>query len=151
MATRVALLDEDAQALLVRFPSVLRNVMARMAARSDTLALNLAAGHLPRIDARLLVLFWHLADRFGRVEGDRVVVRLPLSHTRLAELVFARRQSVTKALQDLSARGVLLREQQDRWVLTGAPPTSGDELIAEIGPAEDRAARIVRSLIAVGP
>jgi CRP-like cAMP-binding protein len=69
------------------------------------------------VDGRLLVLFWHLADRFGRVDGDAVVVPLALSHGTLAELVAARRPSVSKALQDLAARDLLTREPGDRWVL----------------------------------
>ena len=120
--TRVAILDEDVQTLLARFPSVLRELVGRLVQRSNALALNLAIAQLPRIDARLHVLFWHLADRFGRVESDGVVVPLRLSHATLADLVFARRQSVTTALGQLARQGLLSRESPARWVLSGEPP-----------------------------
>ncbi|HEV3000895.1 MAG TPA: helix-turn-helix domain-containing protein [Solirubrobacteraceae bacterium] len=122
--TRVALVDDDVQHIVSRFPAVLRNLVGRAARRADALALSLAVAQLPRVDARLLVLFWHLADRFGSVERDGVVVSLPLSHATLAQLVFARRPTVTRALQDLAARGVLSRAPGGRWVLRGNPPAS---------------------------
>jgi CRP/FNR family cyclic AMP-dependent transcriptional regulator len=42
------------------------------------------------VDVRLRMLLWHLADRWGRVRPDRVIVSLPLTHTVLADLVAAR-------------------------------------------------------------
>ncbi len=129
---RLAVLDDEVHHMLSRFPAILRNLLARMARRADTLALNLAVAQLPRIDGRLLVLFWHLADRFGRVEHDHIVVPLALSHSTLAELVFARRPSVSKALHDLAERRLLVREANDRWVLHGGPPATGAAVAADI-------------------
>ena len=129
---RMAILDDELHQMLARFPVVMRNLLGRMARRADTLALNLAVAQLPRIDGRLLLLFWHLADRFGRVDGERVVVPLALSHSTLGELVFARRPSVTKALHDLAARGLLVREEGDSWVLRGGAPATGAEVAAGI-------------------
>jgi CRP-like cAMP-binding protein len=67
------------------------------------------------------MLFWHLADRFGRLSGEWVEIPLPLTHATLAELIAARRPTVTTALSKLQERGVLLRAR-DGWRLSGTVP-----------------------------
>ena len=57
-----------------------------------------AIAHLTRVDDRLLALLWCLAERWGRVVPDGVLVSLRLSHRTLAGMVGARRPSVTTAL-----------------------------------------------------
>ena len=61
---------------------------------------------------------------------EGVAVRLPLTHRMLAELVGARRPTVTTALGQLEDRGALTRRPPDEWLLHGGPPTTGrpDEL-----------------------
>jgi CRP-like cAMP-binding protein len=119
--TRVAILDGEFHAALVHFPSVLRQLVARLIQHANTLALNLALAQLPRVEERLLVLFSHLADRFGRVGPDGVLIPLRISHNTLAELVYARRPSVTTALNRLSARGLVVRDRARGYVLRGDP------------------------------
>ena len=48
-----------------------------------------------------------LADRDGSVEGDTVVLALPLTQTELAEMVGGSRQSVNHILKTFEARGFL--------------------------------------------
>ena len=72
--------------------------------RAHHLAVALAIAHHQRVDDRLLLTLWHLAERWGRVHADGIVVPLPLSHQRLADLVGAHRQSVTTAMGDADAR-----------------------------------------------
>jgi DNA-binding transcriptional ArsR family regulator len=67
---------------------------------------------------RLLILFWLLADRWGRVGTEGVYVTLPLTHEVLAMLIGAHRPTVTIALQRLTRAGFLIRERSDRWLLT---------------------------------
>jgi CRP-like cAMP-binding protein len=122
-AASLAILDPDVQAVLHRFPSVVRELFARAVQRTNTLALNLALAQLPRVDARLLVLFWHLADRFGNVHAQSVKVPVRLSHATLAELVYARRPSVTTALGRLAERGLVSRGRDGQWTLHGPPPS----------------------------
>ena len=81
----------------------------------------MAIVHQARVDTRLHMLFWHLAGRWGRVRSDGVVVPLRLTHTTLAELVAARRPTVTSALTDLARRGVI-RPVENGWLLSGDPP-----------------------------
>jgi CRP-like cAMP-binding protein len=71
------------------------------------------------------MLLWHLAARWGRVRSDGTVLRLRLTHAVLADLVAARRPTVTTALSDLSRRG-LVKTDGETWVLSGDAP--GDPL-----------------------
>jgi CRP-like cAMP-binding protein len=121
--TRFAILDGEVHSELFRFPPVLTQLTERLSRRANTLALNLALARLPRVDQRLLVLFWHLADRFGHVAGEGVVVPLRLSHELLAELVFAQRPSVTRSLHALGERRRVLRRPGGDWLLLGEPPS----------------------------
>ena len=41
---------------------------------------------LSPVETRLLVLFWHLAERWGHVTPDGITVRLRISHEVLGQL-----------------------------------------------------------------
>jgi len=55
----------------------------------------MAIVHDARVGVRLHMLFWHLTDRWGRVRRDGVGVPLRLTHSVLADVVAARRPTVT--------------------------------------------------------
>jgi CRP-like cAMP-binding protein len=118
---RVAVLDERFVRQLARFPQIAGRLFGRSVLRSRQLAVNMAIVHQARVDLRLHLLFWHLAGRWGRVRSDGVLVPLRLTHAVLADLVAARRPTVTSALSDLSRRG-LIRAVGDGWLLAGPPP-----------------------------
>jgi CRP/FNR family transcriptional regulator, cyclic AMP receptor protein len=65
----------------------------------------------------VLVLFWHLADRWGRVEPDGVHVPLRLTHELLGRLIAVRRASVTASLGRLRERGFIERRPDRSWLL----------------------------------
>ena len=67
------------------------------------------------------MLLWHLAARWGRVRSDGTVLRVRLTHAVLADLVAARRPTVTTALSDLARRG-LVKTDGETWVLSGEAP-----------------------------
>jgi CRP/FNR family cyclic AMP-dependent transcriptional regulator len=92
--------------------------MQRVASRARHLALTQAVTHLPRTHARLLLLFWLLAERWGTVSPEGVIVRLPLTHQVLAMLVGSHRPTVTIALQKLTRAELLIRQSTHRWLLT---------------------------------
>jgi CRP/FNR family transcriptional regulator, cyclic AMP receptor protein len=119
--SRVALLDERVAHRLARYPELTGKLVGRALERSRHLAVNMAIVHHARVDVRLHMLLWHLADRWGRVATDGVIVPLPLTHTVLSDLVAARRPTVTSALSDLAKRGVV-HPTDDGWVLSGEPP-----------------------------
>jgi Crp-like helix-turn-helix domain len=56
-----------------------------------------------------MALFWHLAERWGRVSGNGVLVPLALTHRILGQLVGARRPTVSTALRELANREQLIR------------------------------------------
>jgi CRP-like cAMP-binding protein len=119
--TRLAVLDGRATARMCRYPTMIGAITGRALERARRLALMMAIIHHPRIDVRLHMLFWHLADRWGRVGRDGVILEMGLSHTVLADLIAAQRPSVTGSLKKLSESGLI--ESTDRgWVLTGEPP-----------------------------
>ncbi len=116
--TRLALLDTGFVLRTARWPTITSQIVGRVAQRARYLALTQAVTHLPRVHARLLILFWLLAERWGRVTPSGVYVTLPVTHEVLAMLVGAQRPTVTIALGRLTRAGFLVRERPERWLLT---------------------------------
>jgi len=116
--TRLAVLDTAFALRTARWPRITSRIVGRVAQRVRYLALTQAVTHLPRVYARLLILFWLLAERWGNVSADGVYITLPLTHEILAMLVGAHRPPVTIGLQRLSRAGLLTRASSDRWLLT---------------------------------
>jgi CRP/FNR family transcriptional regulator, cyclic AMP receptor protein len=119
-STRLAVLDTAFVLRIAAWPTIGSRLVSYVAQRARHLALIQAVTHLPRAYARLLILFWLLADRWGKVSPDGIHVDLPLTHEVLAMLIGAHRPTVTIALQRLSRSGFLIRERFDRWLLTKA-------------------------------
>jgi len=123
--TQLAVLDHAFVLRIVPWPQLGLELFNRGTRRAHHLAVALAIAHHQRIGDRLLLSLWHLAERWGRVTPEGIVVPLPLGHQRLADLVGASRQSVTTALGELRRDGLLSRRDSGEWVLHGEPP---DEL-----------------------
>ena len=121
-ATRVAVLDHAFAVRAAQWPEVFATLLDRSARRAERLVVLQAIAHLTRVDDRLLALLWSLAERWGRVVPDGVLVSLRLSHRTLAGLIGARRPSVTTALGQLMARGAIERRDDGEWILLGTPP-----------------------------
>jgi CRP/FNR family cyclic AMP-dependent transcriptional regulator len=106
----VAVLDSDFVRQATAWPDVLSALVGRAVVRAMSMAVHDAITNLKLVEVRLLVLFWHLADRWGRVAPDTIALPLPLTHATLAKLVGAARPSVTTALSALSKRELLRRD-----------------------------------------
>jgi len=119
---RLAILDHRVATHLCSRPELNAALFDKQLERARSLAINAATENVRGLDRRLLVLFWHLAERWGHREGDHVVIPLRLTHETLSLLVGARRPSVTTALSSLAAAGTLTRREDEGWILTGAPP-----------------------------
>jgi hypothetical protein len=119
--TRVAVLDQEFVQRLANFAELAPAFVARAMQRARNLAVNMAIVHQARVDVRLQMLLWHLAGRWGRVRTEGTVLSLRLPHALLADLVAARRPTVTSAISDLSRRG-LVRSSGDEWMLFGEAP-----------------------------
>ncbi|MGZ4349884.1 MAG: Crp/Fnr family transcriptional regulator [Solirubrobacteraceae bacterium] len=119
---RFAVLDPVFARALGQWPSAVEAVLRGASNRALSLAITLAVSNLRRVDMRLLVLLWYLADRWGRVTPDGVIVPLRLTHETLARLVGAQRPSVTTAIRQLESEGRLRRTRDRLWLLCGDPP-----------------------------
>jgi CRP/FNR family cyclic AMP-dependent transcriptional regulator len=124
---RLAVLDSDFTRRSAPFPEIGVALIRRGMFRSRYLATLIAIVSQRRVETRLTMLFWHLADRFGRVHGDHIDIPVPLTHRILAELVAARRPSVSTALAKLQQQGILTRHDRS-WRLHGPPPTEFGQL-----------------------
>src|SRR5215207_2807698 len=128
--TRVAVIDRALAVRAAQWPEVFAALLDRAARRAERLVVLQAIAHLTRVDDRLLALLWCLAERWGRVVPDGVLVSLRLSHRTLAAMVGARRPSVTTGLGQLIARGEIERRPEGEWLLLGNAPVAGDARLA---------------------
>ena len=124
---RVAVLDPRWTARAAAWPQLGAELAGRALMRSLRLVIAMAIAQQPRLDERLWMLFWDLADRFGKVHGDGVHLDLPLTHEVLSHLAGARRPSVSGALTRLADEGRLRRSGR-HWVLAGDPPAVDQRL-----------------------
>ncbi len=119
---RLAVLTPDFTRALGQWPPAVEAIVRSASSRAHCLAVTMAVSNLRRVDSRLLVLLWYLADRWGRVTPDGVLVPVRLTHETLARLVGAQRPSVTTALRQLEDEGRLRRTPERGWLLPGDPP-----------------------------
>lgn len=117
--TRLAVLDNHFLRVAAHWPALVTALVARATERAHDLAVMMSIHSLKRVDMRLLAFFWHLADRYGKVTADGVLIPIPLTHRQLALVIGAQRPSVTSALGTLAARGQITRDHRGRWLLAG--------------------------------
>jgi CRP/FNR family transcriptional regulator, cyclic AMP receptor protein len=135
---RLAVLDRRMAQHLSDYPEITSQIVERLSRRSQRLAVAQAISQLNRVDQRLLTLFWHLAERWGRMTPDGIAVPLTLSHRLLGQLVGARRPTVSTALGELAAQGQVLRRTDGSWLLPGTPPGEPDARIMRFVPPRRR-------------
>jgi CRP-like cAMP-binding protein len=114
---RLAVLDRRFLRVATHWPALVVALVARANERAHNLGVMVSIHSLKRVDTRLLAFFWHLADRFGKVTADGVLIPLALTHRQLALLVGAQRPSVTSALGTLAERELLRRDERGNWIL----------------------------------
>ena len=116
-----AVLDLDFARAIVPFPEIQGQLMARTMRRSRHLAITIAILNQPNVERRLLMLLWHMADRWGVMQRGDVLLPTQLPHAVLAELLAARRPTVTTALGVLQSSG-RISHTLDGWILHPPPP-----------------------------
>jgi CRP-like cAMP-binding protein len=116
--TRFAILDVRFADHVRRWPQITHALLHRAERRVQQLAVQRAIAAQPRLEVRLLLLLWHLAARWGKLEPGGVRVPLPLTHILLGRLVGAERPSVTHALKRLAVAG-WIKGGEDGWHLRG--------------------------------
>jgi CRP/FNR family transcriptional regulator, cyclic AMP receptor protein len=130
---RVALLDERVCAVIGRWPDLVAAIVGRALARSREQAIALAAGQIPSMRLRLLVMLWHIAERWGEPHEDGTIVPVRLTHELLGNLTSAQRPSVSHALTALRRRNLVDRTPDGRFVLRGDPPSALARLRSSLG------------------
>jgi CRP-like cAMP-binding protein len=126
---RLAILDAAFAERVKHWPQINQALLRRVERRVHHLAVQRAIAAHPRLEVRLVLLLWHLAARWGKVEPGGIRLPLPLTHHLLGRLVSAERPSVTHALKRLHDAG-LIRGGVDGWHLRG----SADEHLSALSP-----------------
>ncbi|MDP8942646.1 MAG: Crp/Fnr family transcriptional regulator [Actinomycetota bacterium] len=134
--SRLAVLGHRVTRIVGHWPELTSAFVSRTLRRSRGLALQLAIDHVRRVDVRTLLMLWHLADRWGKVGPEGVIVPLRLTHQTLANLTGARRPSVTTALSQLVRLGAVRRRPDGSWLLRGDPPCEYTSLAAVVSSGE---------------
>src|SRR4051812_47364987 len=150
--TVVAILDQRFATSARRWPALATVVHDRLADQLDAAAVRTAITGLRRVEQRLLALLWHLADRWGRVRPEGVLVALPLTHELLGRLVAAQRPTVTLAMKALAEDRLVTRTAAGTWLLAHGsirslgPRVDSDERQLRNGMMPDRASLPVASV-----
>jgi len=123
--TTLASLDAHFALRIARWPTIASALLARGTQRCRSLVHQATIAHVRNADARVLLVLWHLADRWGRVTPNGILVPVPLTHRLLAQLTCLQRPTVSSAVGQLSQQGQLTRLSERGWLLHGEPPASG--------------------------
>jgi CRP/FNR family cyclic AMP-dependent transcriptional regulator len=115
--SRVGIVGPELLAGLAGRPELVEALLAGRGRHDAERAAMQAICRLTGVDRRLLALFRLLAARQGRPTPDGVAVPVAIPHRLLAELVGARRPTVTTALRMLRHRGELRRLDDGTWLL----------------------------------
>ncbi len=118
---RFALLGRRFTITAARWPSLTSALVGRSVSRSQGLAVSAAITCTIGLDRRLLMLFSHLADRWGKVRSDGFVVPVPMTHEVIGRLIGACRPSVSTALKQLEREGLIARIGSEGWLLRHPP------------------------------
>lgn len=113
----VALLDEPFLLTVRRWPELVAALFKRVTTQEERRDIHRALSQLPRVEDRVHALLWLLAERWGQVTKDGVVLRLRLTHELLGQLVGAKRPTVSLALKELEAHGRVERHGDGGWLL----------------------------------
>jgi CRP/FNR family transcriptional regulator, cyclic AMP receptor protein len=117
----VALLGRRLGVQLCSYPELYAALIDRLSQRSARLATTQAISQMTRVDRRVVALFWHLAERWGRMTAAGVHVPLRISHRMLGQLVGARRPTISAAVAQLAHSGELVRRSDGTWLVPGEP------------------------------
>lgn len=114
---QVAVLDRRAASRLARHPDVLLSFLDREVLRSRRTAERCATAQLGTTDDRLRVELCRLAERWGRIRAEGVLLDLPLTQEMLGHLIGVRRPAVSSALGRLTRAGLVEPLRGGGWLL----------------------------------
>lgn len=114
----LAVVENHFRVAAARWPGIADFLHDRLGRQTHHASMHLAMLHLPRVTDRVTALFADVAERFGRVTAEGILIDLPLTHDVIGGLVASRRSTVTIALQELASNGLVERLEGDRWKLS---------------------------------
>lgn len=120
---------ERFDAVLERFPTVARHALATVGGRLQTMQDRIRRTSSASAAARVAAVLLMLAERLGRVEGDRIVIDVPLARDDLASLAGCAAETVSRHLARWRREGLV--DSGRRWVALRRP-----EALAEIAGTE---------------
>jgi CRP/FNR family cyclic AMP-dependent transcriptional regulator len=132
----VAVLDERFLFNVRRWPELVAVLFERLATQMTRRSVHRTLCQLPRVADRLHAMLWLLAERWGRMTPQGVLLPLQLTHDLLGQLVGAKRPTVSLALKQLAEQGTIHRRADGSWLLGqawtgGAPPAAlGPDAVA---------------------
>jgi hypothetical protein len=126
---QAALIDERLLTAVRPWPQIAATLLERVARQEARQSLVHAICQLSRVEDRITSLLWLLADRWGRVGRDGVIVPLRLTHALLGDVVGAARPTVTLALHTLEREKLVVRREDGAWLLApdGRPALAAAE------------------------
>jgi CRP/FNR family cyclic AMP-dependent transcriptional regulator len=121
--TRLAVLDRAFAIRVAPWPELTAALMDRRVDQAYSQLVLSALRQAKRVDERLLLALWHFALRWGRVGPEGRIVHLPnVTAEILAQIVGARRQSVSTSLAKLRRDGTVQRRPDGSWLIPNEPP-----------------------------
>lgn len=124
---RIAVLDHDFQVLTSSWPTIGMALLRRMTEQNNV-RLQIAITRIRSVETRVLVLLWHLSDRFGGRGSGAKLMPLALPDELLAELAAIDRQSFQGAVDALVRKQRISRRSDGGWLLFGPPPGRAGQL-----------------------
>lgn len=119
---QIAMLGRRFANAAAQWPALTSALVSRAIRRSNSLALSATISCTTGLEDRLLMLFWHLAHRWGKVRRDGMLVPIQMTHELIGRLISARRPSVSTALKKLECDGLVIRLSGGEWLLSGDSP-----------------------------
>jgi CRP/FNR family cyclic AMP-dependent transcriptional regulator len=129
----IALLDDRFLMTVRRWPEIVAALFGRLAAQEERRDIHRALSQLSRVEDRIHALLWLLAERWGHVTTEGMILRLRLTHELIGQLVGAKRPTVSLALKELEERGEV-RRRPDGSLLLGEPWTAPSADHARLAP-----------------
>src|SRR4051812_44805158 len=118
---RLAVLDVRFTRPASIVPEALPPLIPAATRRTGAVSRQLVIVQSQAVEQRILVTLRYLAERWGVMTRDGLVLPGFLSHGTLSLLLGARRPSVTSAMVRLQGRGLVERRADGRWVLPSEP------------------------------
>lgn len=111
----IAVIDHRFRQAARRWPELSDLLHDRLGQQTHRASMHLAMLHQTRVEDRILSLFADLAERFGRMTPEGVIIDLGLTHELIGRLVGAQRPTVSLALSVHASEGVIARLETGAW------------------------------------